>query len=84
MGGPLLFLTTGWGIAFAPLLWILVIVGIVLLVRGRGWGPPGSWGMPGSGGGRETAIDVLDRRFAEGDLSPEQYRERRAVLDETR
>ena len=63
---------------------ILVIVGIVLLMRGRGWGPPGSWGTPGSGGGRETAIDVLDRRLAEGDLSPEQYRERRAVLDEKR
>ena len=84
MEGQLLFLTIGWGIAFAPLIWILVIVGIVLLVRGRGWGAPGSWGMPGSGRDRETAMDVLERRFAEGELSLEQYRERRAVLDEKR
>jgi putative membrane protein len=74
----LLFATFGWGFAFAPLIWILVIVGIVLLVRGRG----GGWDPPGSGPSRETAIDVLERRFAEGEISLEQYRERRAVLEE--
>jgi putative membrane protein len=60
-----------------PLLWILLIVGIVLLVRSR------SERSPWTGGGRETAIDVLDRRFAEGELSLEQYRERRSVLEES-
>jgi uncharacterized membrane protein len=50
----------------------------VLLVRGRGGGPP--W----AGRGRETAIEVLERRYAEGELSLEQYRERRAVLEEKR
>jgi uncharacterized membrane protein len=54
----------------------LLIVGIVLLVRGGGRRPP--W----TSGGRETGIDVLERRFAEGELSLEQYRERRAVLEE--
>jgi hypothetical protein len=48
----------------------------VLLARGRG----GPW----TGGYRETGIDVLERRFAEGELSLEQYRERRAVLEEKR
>jgi putative membrane protein len=67
----------GWWIVFVPLFWFLVIFGIVLLVRGR-WGPP--W----SGRGRETAIEVLERRFAEGELSLEQYRERRSVLEEKR
>lgn len=84
MEGLLLFATFGLGIAFAPLTLILIIVGIVLLVRGGGWSPPGSWGTPRSAGGRETGIDVLERRFAEGELSLEQYRERRAVLDEKR
>jgi putative membrane protein len=79
MEGLLLFGTFGLGIAFAPLIWILLIVGIVLLVRGRG-----GWGPPGPGRGRETGIDVLERRFAEGELSLEQYRERRAVLEEKR
>ncbi|HZA90978.1 MAG TPA: hypothetical protein VE401_12195 [Solirubrobacterales bacterium] len=68
----------GWWIVFAPLFWIAVIVGIVLLVRSRGGGPP--W----RGGGRETGIEVLERRYAEGELSLEQYRERRSVLEEKR
>jgi putative membrane protein len=68
----------GWWILSGPLLWLLLIVGIVFLVRGRGGDQP--W----TRGDRETAIDVLERRFAEGELSLEQYRERRAVLEEKR
>jgi uncharacterized membrane protein len=71
------FVGGGWFLA-APLFWLLIIVGIVLLVRGGGRRPP--W----TSGGRETGIDVLERRFAEGELSLEQYRERRAVLEEKR
>jgi putative membrane protein len=68
----------GWWILSGPLFWLLLIVGIVLLVRARD-------GRPAlTGGGRETAVDVLDRRFAEGELSLEQYRERRSVLEENR
>jgi putative membrane protein len=71
------FAPGGW-ILSVPLFWILLIVGIVFLVRGRGGRPP--W----TGGGRETGIDVLERRFAEGELSLEQYRERRSVLEQKR
>jgi uncharacterized membrane protein len=71
------FAGAGWFLA-APLFWLLLIVGIVFLVRGRGGRPP--W----TGDGRETGIDVLERRFAEGELSLEQYRERRSVLEEKR
>jgi putative membrane protein len=67
----------GWWLLSGPLFWLLIIVGIVLLVRGSGR-------SPSTGGGRETAIDVLDRRFAEGELTLEQYRERRSVLEEER
>jgi putative membrane protein len=66
----------GWWILSGPLFWLLLIVGIVLLVRGR------SGRSPWTGGGGETGIDVLERRFAEGELSLEQYRERRSVLEE--
>jgi uncharacterized membrane protein len=68
----------GWWILSGPLLWLLLIVGIVLLVRGRSERPP--W----TGGSRETGIDVLERRFAEGELSPDEYRERRSALEEKR
>jgi uncharacterized membrane protein len=66
----------GGGWILFPLFWVLLIVGIVFLVRGRG--------APWTDGGRETGIDVLERRFAEGELSLEQYRERRSVLEEKR
>lgn len=75
---PLMSFGAGWWILSGPLLWLLLIVGIVFLVRGRDGRP--SW----TGGGRETGIDVLERRFAEGELSLEQYRERRSVLEEKR
>jgi putative membrane protein len=68
----------GWWILSGPLFWLLIIVGIVLLARGRGGDPP--WAR----GGRETGIDVLERRFAEGELTLEEYRERRSVLEEQR
>jgi putative membrane protein len=67
----------GWWFLSGPLFWLLLIVGIVFLVaRGRSGGPSST------GGGGETGIDILERRFAEGELSLEQYRERRSVLEE--
>lgn len=68
----------GWWILPGPLLFfLLIIIAIVFLVRGSGR-------PPGTAGDRESAIDVLDRRFAEGELNLEQYRERRSVLEDGR
>lgn len=65
----------GWWIVFVPLFWILVIGSIVYLLRSRGgWGPPRAYAH------RETALDVLDRRYAQGEIDENEYRERRAVL----
>ena len=68
----------GWWILSGPLFWLVLIVGIVFLLRARGGRSP--W----TGDGRESGIDVLERRFAEGELSLEEYRERRSVLEERR
>lgn len=68
----------GWWILMAFLMvvfWGLVIVGIVWLARSL------TSGQHGGGGG--TALDILDRRLASGEISPEEYRERRAMLSET-
>ena len=66
----------GWWVVMAlgmVLFWALAIVGIVWLVRelsGRGGRP-----------GREPdALELLDRRLADGTISPDDYRERRAIL----
>ena len=77
---------TGWTWLF----WLLLIVGTVLLVilavrafsggitrpgNGRGPGPI----PPGAVGGT-TARRILEERYARGDLSTEEYRERLEVL----
>jgi putative membrane protein len=65
----------GWWIVFVPLFWIAVIGGLVLLFRSRGGGGP-----PRGGGHRETALDVLDARYARGEIDVDEYHERRSVL----
>jgi putative membrane protein len=70
----------GWWIVMMigmVLFWGLVVLGIVWLVRElsgrRGW--PGRQPDP---------LELLDRRLAEGSISLEDYRERRAVLSGSR
>jgi putative membrane protein len=63
----------------------LLVVLIVRLSAGSGsggarGGPPG-YGTP-SGGTR--AREILDERFAKGELTADQYREQLRVLDENR
>ena len=66
----------GWWLMMIGMVvfWALVVLGIVWLVRemsGRG----------GLGSHREPdALELLDRRLAEGTISPEDYHERRAIL----
>lgn len=70
----------GWGwmvlmVVIMVLFWAAVILGIVWLVRG---GATGDWSLPVRRS--ETAADILERRFAEGDLTVDEYRARREVL----
>lgn len=70
----------GWGIVMVIgmlLFWAAIVLGVVWLIRAtaRGW--------PGRGERvvtRESPVEVLERRFAEGAISPEDYRARREVL----
>lgn len=66
----------GWWIVMAVgmvIFWGLVIAGIVWLARSLPWRPVGHH----DGG---SALDLLDRRFAAGEMSVDEYRERRAIL----
>jgi uncharacterized membrane protein len=73
----------GWGwmvlmMAVMVLFWGAVIFGIVWLIRSvAGGGPTPSAEMPVN---RETPVQILERRFAEGALTLEDYRARREVL----
>ena len=61
----------GWWIVW-PLVWIAVIVGLVwFFTRRRG---------PGERSGADRARDILAERFARGELSVDEYRQRLSEL----
>ena len=73
----------GWGggwmilmMVVMVLFWAAVIFGIVSLIRGAAWGRS----VPDPPVVKESPADILDRRFAEGDISEEDYQARREVL----
>ena len=73
----------GWGwmtlmMAVMVLFWGAVIFGIVWLIRSVARGGPGSSGETLAS--RESPVQTLERRFAEGALTLEDYRARREVL----
>ena len=76
----------GWGwmalmMVVMVVFWGAVIFGIVWLVRAVARGGPAQ-SVPSADTivGRETPLQLLDRRFAEGAISAEDYRARRDVL----
>ncbi len=64
-----------WGVLWMVLFWAVVIGLVYLLARAV---------TPGRSGERpRDARDILDERFARGEISEEEYRERKRVLDES-
>jgi putative membrane protein len=57
-----------------PLLWLAVLVGVVWFLS-RQWRKP-------RGGGLDRAREILAERFARGELSSEEYRQRLAELSD--
>ena len=53
--------------------WILLIVILVAVLLRRQSGA-------GSGPARQTPLDILERRYAAGEISTEEFEERRAML----
>lgn len=70
---------TGWMIGMSVMMvvfWGLIILGIAWAIRGVERGGP----TPGETLRKESAVEILERRFAEGAITPEDYRARREVL----
>lgn len=62
-----------WGMHWLGwLFWVLLLVLVMMLIRRAGWGaaPPG-----------ETALEVLRRRYAAGEISTQEFEERKARLE---
>ncbi|NUO56430.1 MAG: SHOCT domain-containing protein [Hamadaea sp.] len=61
----------GWWMMLMPLLWIaLIALGVWAVVRS----------LPQSGPHRETPLEVLDRRYAHGEIDDTAYATARARL----
>ncbi|MEV4560312.1 SHOCT domain-containing protein [Kitasatospora sp. NPDC049285] len=67
-----------WVLVF-PLFWLLVVVLVVTALRRAAW-RRGGW--CGRVGGEHAPLAVLGRRYAQGEIDADEYRERRAVLTE--
>jgi putative membrane protein len=64
----------GWGIAVALALVAfiaLIVGGIVLVIRPSKANPPAQ---------RDQALDILDQRFARGEIDEEEYQKRRSLV----
>jgi putative membrane protein len=63
------------GHAFSILIWIFVIIMILKLVKRRGTGHWEGWGS------HKSAMGILRERFAKGEISKDEYEERKRVLE---
>jgi len=69
----------GWFVAMGIAMivfWVLVIVGIVLLVK---WAATGTRAPHGTT--QETALEVLQKRYARGEITREQFVQMREDLE---
>ncbi len=64
------------------LLFLLLLVGLFLLARRGTFGPPPPW-LAGSRAPEADAKKILADRFANGDISAEEFMERASVLNWT-
>ncbi|MFE9674044.1 SHOCT domain-containing protein [Streptomyces sp. NPDC006259] len=75
-GGP------GPWILFFPLIWAVVVIGVVNLLRRTVWrGRRGPWADAPRPTG-DSPLAVLGRRFASGEIDEDEYWRRLSVLDE--
>lgn len=70
----------GFGMMLSSLLFLaLIVVGIVFVVRPSSEGS-GTARRPE----RNSALDILDERFARGEIDQQEYEERRRILSDRR
>jgi len=84
--GPWHMWNGGWGFWWVfPLIMVFVIIACVAMLllghrAGGGgglphWGPGRSWGDP-----RYSALQILNERFARGEIQEQEYEEKKAVI----
>jgi len=67
----------GFGWIFTILFWVLIILGIVYLAKGIAGGSK----RDGKG---ETALDILNKRYARGEITKEEFERMKADISESK
>ena len=67
----------GWLIVMVPMMLLMMGGMMWMMMRGMGGGSSAPTESPGS---TESPVEILERRFAEGEISVEEYRTRREAL----
>ena len=62
-----------WGFVFMILIMTLVVIGVIVLIRYLNHGTGGHQKA-------ETALDILEKRFANGEIDEKEFEEKRKVL----
>lgn len=60
--------------------WVALIVLAIRLIRGRRWNHHAGWRAPWENRG----LDILNERFAKGEISKEEYEEKKKVLTDSK
>jgi len=81
---PMMWGAWGWsGMVLGPLMMIAVLAAVVavavLLVRWIGGAPVAA---PGPAAPEKTPLDILNERFAKGEIDKEDFEERRRLLSQ--
>ena len=63
-----------WGFVFMLLIMALVVIGVIVAIRYLG-SHAGA-----SGSQKETALDILQKRYASGEIDKSEYEEKRRAL----
>ncbi len=72
----------GWvfGMGFGFLVWVLLAVVLILALRSALARPGERTPDPGRTEPRETPLEILQKRYARGDISREEYEQKRKDL----
>ncbi|MBU4220375.1 MAG: SHOCT domain-containing protein [Euryarchaeota archaeon] len=57
----------------AAIFWILILVGLVLLIKYL-------WEGAGAKGAQESALEILKKRYAKGEINKEEFEEKKKDL----